>query len=331
MSKLGLSASVLGSSDANCLPRVRNTPCANALSRCLGTLLVGAGTLGRSGVGVICSIFLCLANVATAFAISPATLLQSATSDFQAGKFASASIKYHNLLERNLTYPQLRDVLLSYCESALREGKLAKAESLTGVAKEKLSDPPAIGRVSFLRAEILYFKGDMKQALDEYMDFLSGNTKSPLANDVIDRLLLIDENGGDNGEPLVAYSHAEFLEFAGVPDSATAALRELLKSFPSSHIADDARIKIGDILSSQAKFSEAVEEYRVLETSLPKSQLVPLAKLKIAQLYLDRLREPDKATTEYESIVTSFPETSFAAEARSELQKLKAGSSKRNR
>ncbi|MCX5801387.1 MAG: tetratricopeptide repeat protein [Candidatus Eisenbacteria bacterium] len=297
----------------------------------MNKLGLSASALGRSGVGVICSIFLCLTSVATAFAISPATLLQSAASDFRAGEFASASIKYHDLLERNLTYPQLRDVLLSYCESALREGKLATAESLTVVAREKLSDPPAIGRVTFLRAEILYFKGDMKQALDEYMDFLSGNTGSPLVNDVIDRLLLIDENGGDNGEPLVAYSRAEFLEFAGMPDSAVAALRELLKSFPSSQIADDVRMKIGDILSSQAKFSEAVEEYRVLESSLPKSQLVPLAKLKIAQLYLDRLREPDKATAEYESIVTSFPETSFAAEARSELHKLKAGPRGRSR
>jgi outer membrane protein assembly factor BamD (BamD/ComL family) len=331
MNKLGLSASALGSSGPNCLPRVRSTLCANALSRCLGMLPAGAGTLGRSGASVIFSIFLCLASVATAFAISPATLLQSATSDFRAGKFASASIKYHDLLKRSLTYPQLRDVLLSYCESALREGKLATAESLTVVAKEKLSDPPAIGRASFLRAEILYFKGDMKQAVDEYMDFLSGNTESPLVNDVIERLLLIDENGGDNGEPLVAYSRAEFLEFAGMPDSAAVALRKLLKSFPSSQIADDARMKIGDILSSRAKFSEAVEEYRVLESSLPKSQLVPLAKLKIAQLYLDGLREPDKATAEYESVVTGFPETSYAAEARGELDKLKAGSRGRSR
>ncbi len=73
---------------------------------------------------------------ADASAISPASLLQSAKSDFQAGRYASASAKYEDLLGRNLNHSQLREVLLTFCESALREGKLPKAESLTVLAKE---------------------------------------------------------------------------------------------------------------------------------------------------------------------------------------------------
>jgi outer membrane protein assembly factor BamD (BamD/ComL family) len=300
-------------------------PCNRALAWLLDGLLVSEAFL----VSVTLLIFLYSSHVVSASAISPAALLQSAKSDFQTGKFASASLKYENLLERSLTYPQLREVLLSFCESTLHEGKLAKAESLTILAKKKLSDPVALGRVAFLKAEILYFRGDMKQALEDYMDFLSGNTESPLANDVIDRLLFIDENGDNEGKPLAAYSHAEFLEFMGMADSAAVAFRELLKSFPSSQIADDAQMKMGDILSSRGKIPEAIEEYRILETRFPQSQLVPVSKLKVAQIYSDKLREPDKAMAEYESIVTVFPGTSFAAEARGQLQKLKAGSDRR--
>jgi len=280
-------------------------------------------------VGAILLFLLSSVGLATASSISPAALLQSAKNDFQAGKFASASVKYEDLLGRKLTYPQLREVIPSFCESTLREGKLAKAESLTVLAKEKLSDSLALERIAFLRAEILYFGGDMKQALKEYMDFLGANTKSPFANDVVDRLLLIDENNDNDGKPLAAYSHAEFLEFVRMSDSATAALRDLLKSFPNSQIADDAQIEIGDILSSQGKFPEAIEEYRILEARFPKSELVPVSKLKIAQLYSEKLREPDKAVAEYENTITAFPGTSFAAEARSQLQKLKAGSARR--
>jgi len=272
-------------------------------------------------------ILLCSARVATALAISTTALLQSAQSDFQAGRFAAASVKYENLMERTLTTPQLRDVLPSFCESTLREGKLAGAESLAVLAKGKLVDLAALARVSFLKGEILYFKGEMKEALEEYMDFLSANTENPLANDAIDRLLLIDENGDGDGKPLDTYAHAEFLEFAGMPDSAVATLRGLVKSFPGSQIMDEARMKMGDILSSQGKFSDAIEEYRVLEASFPQSELVPVSKLKVAQLYSDRLHDRQKAAAECESVVTMFPGTSFASKARNQLQKLKTVSS----
>jgi TolA-binding protein len=280
-------------------------------------------------VGAILLFLVSSVRVATASSTSPAGLLQSAKNDFQAGKFASASVKYEELLAQKLNYAQLREVLLSFCESTLREGKLAKAESLTVLAKEKLSDPVALERIAFLRAEVLYFGGDMERALKEYMDFLSANTGSPFANDVIDRLLLIDENNDNDGKPLAAYSHAEFLEFLGMSDSAAVTLRDLLKSFPDSQIADDAQMKIGDVLSSGGKFPEAIEEYRILEARFRKSELVPVSKLKVAQLYSEKLRQPDKAVAEYENTIAAFPGTSFAAEARSQLQKLKAGPASR--
>lgn len=298
-------------------------------ARTPGVFVKRFALIAVSLAGTAFLIFFCQADVVAAPAISPAVLMRSANNEFQAGRFASASIKYSNLLERNLTYPQLREVLTSFCESTLREGKLAKAESLTVLAKAKISDPMALGRVAFLGAEILYFRGDTKQATKEYVDFLSANKESPLANDAIDRLLLMDENSDNEGRPLVAYSHAEFFEFAGMPDSATAVIRELLRGFPDSQIADDARMKMGDILSTRGKFLEAVEEYRALEASFPQSGLVPVSKLKTAAIYSDKLRESDKAAVEYEGIVTAFPGTSFAAEARSQLQKLKVGSSRR--
>jgi outer membrane protein assembly factor BamD (BamD/ComL family) len=295
---------------------IRRSPIRRALARFPIGLLAGG----------ILLFFVFSAGAAISSSISPEALLQSAKNDFQAGKFASASVKYEGLLARRLNYPQLREILLSFCESTLREGKLAKAESLTVFAKQKLSDPVALERIAFLRGEILYFGGDMERALKEYMDFLSANTGSPFANDVIDRLLLIDENNDNDGKPLAVYSRAEFLEFAGMSDSAVVAFRDLLKSFPNSQIADDAQMKMGDVLSSRGKFPEAIEEYRVLEARFPKSELVPVSKLKVAQLYSEKLREPDKAVAEYENTITAFPGTSFATEARSQLQKLKAGS-----
>jgi len=262
---------------------------------------------------------------AEAAAASTPSLLQSAHNDFRARKYASASAKYETLLGRNLPPAQLGGVLVAFCESAMREGRLGKAESLTVFARGKLTDPAALSLISFLRGEALYFSGDMQGSQEEYMDFLSGNAQSPFANDAIDRLLVIDENGGDDGRPLVAFAHAEFLEFSGARDSALITLRQILSNFPGAKVLDEATMKIGDILSEQGKFNDAIAEYRSLEGSFPKSGLVPVARLKIARLYSGPLGDSKQAASEFENIITAFPGTSFATEARNELQALKVG------
>jgi len=279
-----------------------------------------------SGAAIVA--FLCYFCAGVASAASPAQLLQSARADFLSGKYASASITYEKLLRQSLAASQLDEVLPSFCESTLREGKLVKAESLIAVSRAKLSDPTALGRLGYVEAEIFYFRGDMGGALEKYKEFVSSNTESQFANDAIDRLLLIDENSDYDNKPLIAYSRAEFFELTGAPDSSLSILRGLLRNFPDAKIADDAHMKIGDILRSQRKFTEAVGEYRAIEESFPKSGLVPVEKLKIAELYSEGLGERDKAVSEYEAVITAFPGTSFATEARAALQRLKSGPGK---
>jgi|GEM_PF-3436810 len=276
-------------------------------------------------LGLAVLILLCCYCPAVASAAPAAQLLQSARADFESGKFTAASLTYEKLLRLSLASSQLNEVLPSFCESTLREGRLARAESLIALSRTKLSDPLALARVAYLEAEISYFRGNLTGALTEYKDFVSSNSESQFANDAIDRLLLIDENGDFDNKPLLAYSYAEFLEFTGTPDSSLSLLRELLRNFPNAKIADDAHMKIGDILRSKRKFAEALGEYRVIEETFPQSQLVPVERLKIAELYSEDLGERDKAVAEYEAVITAFPGTSFAAEARGAVQKLQSG------
>jgi tetratricopeptide (TPR) repeat protein len=263
-----------------------------------------------------------LADGCGASQASISSLLRKAQKEFFSGDFASASGRYAELLERDLTYLQLREVLVSFCESTLREGKLAEAESISVKATQRLTDSPGMERIGFLRGEIYYFSGRIEEAIEEYLAFLEVNPESPRVNDVIARLLVMDENTDHERLPLRAYSYAEFLCFAEMGDSALVVLDTLLSVFPGAQISDDAVMKKGDVLRTQKKFVEALAQYDSLEARFPESHLVPVCKLKAAETYVRELRDKERAIAEYEEIVTGFPETSFAVRARNLLHEL---------
>jgi TolA-binding protein len=259
---------------------------------------------------------------------SATALLRSARQDFDSRRFPAASATLEELLERKLPPAQTADVMVLLCESKLREGKFAEAESLAVQARGKVSDESALERLSFLKAEILYFSGDTKGATDEYIVFLEDNPESRLVNDAIERLLLIDENLGSSPAALAAYARAELAQSAGIPDSALAIIDTILRDSPEALIADEALEKKGDILREERKFADAMNQYRLVEVRFPQSRLVPASKLKIAELYAAELGEKDKAIAECEEIATKFPGTSYAVEARSILSKLGKGPGK---
>ena len=266
----------------------------------------------------------------TATARAASGLTRGARQDFEAGRFGVASGKLEELLKRDLAQAERADVYVLLCESRLRQGDFALAESVAVEAKTtgRVSDEAALQRLSFLRAEILYFSGDAKRATDEYISFLEDNLEGPFVNDAVERLLLIDENSGSGPQSLAAYARAELAELAGSPDSALAILDGVLRDPSSPLIADDALAKKADILRGLRRVSDAITQYRLLEVRFPRSRLVPGCKLKIAGLYAEAPGEKDKAVAECEEIAKGFPGTSYAVEARALLDKLASGAPK---
>lgn len=258
-----------------------------------------------------------------------AALMRAARQDFEASRFAAASGKLEELLKRDLAQVERADAYVLLCESRLRQGEFALAESLAvaAITTGRISHEAALERLGFLRGEILYFSGDAQRATNEYITFLEDNLESRFLNDAVERLLLIDENAGSNPGPLAAYARAELAEEAGAPDSALVVLDGILKDPSSPLVADDALAKKADVLRGMRKFSEAVTQYRLMEVRFPQSRLVPGCKLKIAELYAVELGEKEKAVAECEEIAKGFPGTSYAVEARALLNKL-AGAGK---
>jgi tol-pal system protein YbgF len=81
-----------------------------------------------------------------------------------------------------------------------------------------------------------------------------------------------------------------------------------LKTFPKSDLADDAQYYIGEALTGDSKFREAVAAYERVISDYPQSDILPEAYYKVGSTY-ERLAQPDKARAAYEYAVKHYGET----------------------
>lgn len=114
--------------------------------------------------------------------------------------------------------------------------------------------------------------------------------------------------GGTGMTPRRLYDTAYADYTAGQWSLAVQGFETYLKTYPKSDLADDAQYYVGESLSGDSKFREAVTAYERVIRDYPQSDILPEAWYKVGNTY-ERLAQPDRARTAYETAVKLFPET----------------------
>ena len=114
--------------------------------------------------------------------------------------------------------------------------------------------------------------------------------------------------GGTGLTPRRLYDTAYADYTAGQWSLAVQGFETYLKTYPKSDLADDAQYYVGESLSGDSKFREAVAAYERVIRDYPQSDILPEAWYKVGNTY-ERLAQPDRARTAYETAVKLFPET----------------------
>jgi tol-pal system protein YbgF len=118
-----------------------------------------------------------------------------------------------------------------------------------------------------------------------------------------------------------AYSAAYETFKAGQYEKARAAFHDYIKTFPSSEYTDNAQFWIGESYYFEKKYEEAILEYEKVATDYPKSNKLPVAKLKQAFSFLE-LGDKSSAKIILEQIVRNYPNTNQARTAKSKLSEM---------
>lgn len=176
----------------------------------------------------------------------------------------------------------------------------------------------------FKVAKTSYYKGDFEWAKTQ-LDVLKASATQLIANDAMELSLLIRDNTLEDSAQtaLKKYARADLLAFQNKNKEAVALLDEILNENKGDKIEDDALLKQAILYEEEENWSSAEANYLKILQFYSKSILADNATYNLAQLYNNRMNEPEKAKDFYEKIIFNFPDSIYFVEARRNFRQLR--------
>jgi tetratricopeptide (TPR) repeat protein len=153
-----------------------------------------------------------------------------------------------------------------------------------------------------------------------YAESLAAQGRVPDAAKTIDSLLASRRTGPETVQALLLKSDLRLRE--GKKDEALAAAREALRQAVSTEYKSLASLSVARALEENGRPAEAGDAYGKFIKDFPDHFLVPRAYAQRARLMVSLGRLPE-ARVDFEKLITLYPSTLWAADAKKSLEDLK--------
>ena len=189
--------------------------------------------------------------------------------------------------------------------------------------KDFKNDP--IGQTAKLKnAKLSYYISEFGWA-EMQLDILKAATSKLIANDALALSLLISENyDADSGTVALGYyAHADLLEYRNLDDQAIMTLDSIFLAFQYHPILDEALYKKAEIRMKQGKYAEADSLLGTLVLDYPYEITADRALMSRGRLNEEELGNKETAMKYYELLVTNYPGSIYAVDARKRFRTLR--------
>ena len=176
----------------------------------------------------------------------------------------------------------------------------------------------------FKIAQTSYFKGDFKWAQSQ-LKVLKNSTSQLIANDALDLNLLITDNAVKDSLKIAlkTYAKAELLSFQHKNNEAIDTLQVVLNIYKGHPIEDEALFKQAQLFEKISQFNNAETNYLQLIKINAEDILADDAHYYLAELYLNKLNNLEKAKEYYQKIIFEYPSSIYLVDARKKYRKLR--------
>lgn len=176
----------------------------------------------------------------------------------------------------------------------------------------------------FKVAKTSYYKGDFKWA-ESQLKILKASTSQLTANDALDLKLLIGDNKTEDSlqTALKVYAKADLLDFQNKKEESISLLNTILKDYKTEVIVAQTLLKQAQLLEEKAKFDNAKENYERIISDFKDGILVDDAIYALAEIYANKLDQPEKAKALYESIIFEHADSIYFVESRKKYRALR--------
>ena len=176
----------------------------------------------------------------------------------------------------------------------------------------------------FKIAQTSYFKGDFNWAQSQ-LKILKNSTSQLIANDALDLNLLITDNAVKDSLKIAlkTYAKASLLSYQGKNKQAIDSLQLVLNNYKGHPIEDETLFKQANLFEQLNEFEKAEQNYLKIIALNKDDILADDAHYYLAELYLNKLLNQEKAKNHYQKIIFEYPSSIYLVEARKKFRKLR--------
>lgn len=193
--------------------------------------------------------------------------------------------------------------------------------------EKSLKDPlaqPVYEELCFRLADVYFYKGDLEQSTELYQKLVNDFPKGMFVNNSLERLNLIKDNLDMNRPFLKDFSRALLLEYQENFSEAEKLFEKIAQAKVST-LSDAALMEKSSLLRKEKDFKSSILEYQSLNDKFPQSPYLPLALKSIGEIYMQDLKENQKAKETFEHFLKTFPNSLYVQEVREKLKALSGG------
>ncbi len=233
------------------------------------------------------------------------------------------------LLEQLLLVPNLTEAVIGQAKLDLGDvyiltGEVWEANLIYGQVEKQFADQPMGQEAKFRNAKLSYYMGDFDWAKTQ-LDVLKASTSQLIANDALNLGLLIQENtaSATDTNALKNYARADLLIFKNQLPASLASLDSINIKFPKNSLEDDILMAKAKVYLKQNDYQKAVTQLQTIADNHKFDLWADDAVFMLADLYENKLNDPEKAKVLYQKIITDYPGSLFVIEARKRFRNLR--------
>lgn len=176
----------------------------------------------------------------------------------------------------------------------------------------------------FKNAKLSYYNGDFEWSQAQF-NVLKASTSKLISNDALDLSVFIMDNlnSDTTTDAMALFAAAELLVFQNRFQDAFLKLDSLRQGYPENTLQDDMLYLEAQIYEKKRDYTKAAELYQQVVDKFKEDIRADNSLYALAQLYDEKLNNPEKAKELYEKVFLDYSGSVFAVEARKRFRILR--------
>ena len=272
-----------------------------------------------------------LALLIKQFGISPYSLplqiLQAHFLTFKLQNPEAGKAILKTALDLPLTKYQIADLKMELADILLFEEKFNQALIYYSQIEEDLKNDVVGHEASLKAAKTSYFKSDFQWAQQQFKA-LKSTSSQLIANDALEYFLLINDNtvADSTQAALKRFSRADYLLYRNKNQEALAQFQSIIKDFKGQEIEPVTLLRLGKTYEKLGDYNAALNEYQIIIDKHAESIYIDEALYFSAEIYNQKLKDPEKAKPLYEKILFGHQDSIYFVDSRKKFRQLRGDS-----